>query len=495
MEQFAYSFLITMLHSIWQMALLLLVYFIATNILSKWQPLAKRNLLLVMLATQLLLSIISFYFIYTTPFFDYRYAILQLLQSFGSSQTFIQQYSSWIFAAYTFVLAYKIAAIFAGWLRFKKMHSEAGFIKASAEIRNFTLQSSYRFGIKQKVQIWYSHQVKSPIVFGFFKPIILLPVAMVNSLSVCQTEALIIHELTHIKYKDYLYNWMLISMEAVYFFNPFVKIAIGFIKIEREKNCDVQVLQFNYSSIGYAEALLLIAKNQLQPIRVPVAAVNKSNELLNRIRFFSATENFKNQHNGKAIPFIAAILFAILSVNIFFAGLSITKPGISKSTTIKLKANYIANLSELKEWNKPVYNNTFAEIASSVDDAAVSEKEVAMVEKNIAAIKASNARAKQSVLLQKQSEEEFNEPPFDTNPLASTISFAATEPVNSKEFVITEQNSNGTSTTRIIRVTQTQNGEWKTEPIMMVTEQILNDSLRNIIQKDSNIIHLLPAVQ
>ena len=89
MEQFAYSFAITMMHSIWQMALLLLMYYIATALFSKWPPLAKRNLLLFVLGAQLLSSIASFYFVYSQPFSGYRENIQELLQVFSSSQSWL----------------------------------------------------------------------------------------------------------------------------------------------------------------------------------------------------------------------------------------------------------------------------------------------------------------------------------------------------------------------------------------------------------------------
>lgn len=494
MEQFAYSFIVTMLHSIWQMALLLLLYYAATNLPGKWHPLAKRNLMLILLGTQLLLSVSSFYLVYSAPFFDYRESVQQILQTLGSSQHWMQAYSTWIFSAYAVALLYKIAATMMNWARFRKIYG-GELIKASADIRSFTSEHAFQFGIKRKVQIWYSNHIQSPIVFGFLKPMILLPVAMINRLSVCQTEALIIHELTHIKYKDYLYNWMLLTAEAIYFFNPFVKIAVRHIKKEREKNCDLQVLQFSYSPVGYAEALLMIARQQVQAVQVPVAAVAKSNELFNRIRYFSAANNNKDYHHSRSIPFVTIMLMGLMAINIFFAGLHISKTP-EKYTTIKLNPSIIPTAAVTKELGPTIYTEAIEDVAAADLLNAMAMKKSALAQKASAEKEAITAKATAPALAQQQAEEEEN---YDLeagiHPLATAVALPADAPLQVKDIMVNEESSNGTSTTRVYRFTQSVNGEWTVVPLIMVTEQTLTDSLKNIIRKDSSIIQIIPTIQ
>ena len=330
MEQFAYSFAITMMHSIWQMALLLLMYYIATALFSKWPPLAKRNLLLFVLGAQLLSSIASFYFVYSQPFSGYRENIQELLQVFSSSQSWLQEYASYIFAGYLLIVSWKISHSCIGWFTFSK-RSNRNLVKASVDIRLFTKSKAYHFGISKKVQVWYSDHIHSPITYGFLKPVILLPVALVNQLNIQQTESLIVHELTHIKNNDYLFNWLLLLTEALFFFNPFVKIAGQNIRREREKNCDLQVLHFNYPAIPYAETLLYIAQQQqFNYTTLPVAAVNKRTDLLDRIRYFSDDNNISNQQTRY---FSVATLFVwgFVIVNLLVAGLFIKDPAAAKN--------------------------------------------------------------------------------------------------------------------------------------------------------------------
>src|SRR5688500_18813449 len=110
MEQFAYSFAITLVHSLWQMSLLLLLYGIITTVIKNLSPLAKRNLLFLLLGAQTLCSIISFYIVSSEPFSDFRENIQEVLSSFTVSQTWLRDYANPILWAYTFVVMGKIGA-------------------------------------------------------------------------------------------------------------------------------------------------------------------------------------------------------------------------------------------------------------------------------------------------------------------------------------------------------------------------------------------------
>ena len=65
MEKFAFDFLITMIHSVWQTAILLLLYFMVTPGLKPDSPLVKRNLLFWLMLVQLMLSVTTFFLLHT----------------------------------------------------------------------------------------------------------------------------------------------------------------------------------------------------------------------------------------------------------------------------------------------------------------------------------------------------------------------------------------------------------------------------------------------
>src|SRR6195952_4758940 len=99
--------------------------------------------------------------------------------------------------------------------------STKGLQKSPVDIRIFATQTAYHLGIKRKIQVWLSEHVDVPSVTGFLKPMILLPVAMVNNLSTEQINAILLHELAHIKRNDFIINLLQSFVLLVLFFNPF----------------------------------------------------------------------------------------------------------------------------------------------------------------------------------------------------------------------------------------------------------------------------------
>jgi hypothetical protein len=119
-------------------------------------------------------------------------------------------------------------------------------------------------GIRASVGIYLSSLVDVPVTLGFLKPVILLPVVMVTHLRTEQIEAILVHELAHIRRKDYLLNLVVSVMELLFFFNPFTRMLIGRLKKEREHCCDDQVLEFRYDPHAYVSALLSLARQHGQ---------------------------------------------------------------------------------------------------------------------------------------------------------------------------------------------------------------------------------------
>jgi bla regulator protein BlaR1 len=163
------------------------------------------------------------------------------------------------------------------------------FIKAPFDLRHFTKNIALHVGIKRTVKVWLSEHIDVPSVIGFIKPVILLPAAIVNHLTTDQLEAVLLHELAHIKRNDYFINLLQTVIEIVLFFNPFVKLLGNCIKKERENCCDDWVVNYQYNKHEYANALLILEERRKQQLMLAMAATNKKEFLLQRIkRLFNA---------------------------------------------------------------------------------------------------------------------------------------------------------------------------------------------------------------
>ncbi len=176
----------------------------------------------------------------------------------------------------------------------------SGLEKIDVEFRLFVEKLSHQLGIKRLVSVFLSHHVKSPLTVGFLKPMILIPFASLNNLSCEQVEAVLLHELAHIKRSDYLINLILSVIEVVLFFNPFMQLISRHIKRERENSCDDWVLQFEYNASTYAKALLVLATfNKCRRNFLTMNAVDQKHSLLIRVKRMiekkDRTFNYRNQ--------------------------------------------------------------------------------------------------------------------------------------------------------------------------------------------------------
>src|SRR5260221_11400424 len=87
---------------------------------------------------------------------------------------------------------------------------------------------------------------------------------MAGNLTPEQVEAILVHELAHIRRKDFLLNLGVTMLEGLFFFNPFTRWLIADLKKEREFCCDDLVLQFRYDPHTYVSALLAVARQASQ---------------------------------------------------------------------------------------------------------------------------------------------------------------------------------------------------------------------------------------
>jgi hypothetical protein len=98
--------------------------------------------------------------------------------------------------------------------------------------------------------------VKVPLVTGFFKPILLVPFGLLTSLPEDQVEAMLLHELAHIRRKDYGINLLQAFAETIFFFNPGVLWLSSLMKEEREHCCDDIAIAATDDKICFVEALV-----------------------------------------------------------------------------------------------------------------------------------------------------------------------------------------------------------------------------------------------
>jgi bla regulator protein blaR1 len=109
--------------------------------------------------------------------------------------------------------------------------------------------------ISRPVKLLESALVKVPMMIGYIKPVILLPLGTIAGLPPEQVEAILAHELAHIYRKDYLVNIFQCIIEIIFFYHPGIWWISSRIREEREHCCDDLALSICGNSLTFAKAL------------------------------------------------------------------------------------------------------------------------------------------------------------------------------------------------------------------------------------------------
>lgn len=147
--------------------------------------------------------------------------------------------------------------------------------------------------INRAVSILQSAMVKVPVVIGFFKPVILIPVSAFTGLPPRQLEIIIMHELAHIIRKDYLINILQSLVEIIFFFHPAVWWMSKIIRTEREHCCDDIAMEKTGDSLNYAKALANIQEQFLLKENLAMALSGGTNNQFKRIKRLLNQPNMK----------------------------------------------------------------------------------------------------------------------------------------------------------------------------------------------------------
>lgn len=266
------------------------------------------------------------------------------------------------------------------------------------QINKLLEECKTRININSNVAIIINKHNKAPYLLGLFKPKIIISSQIMDKFSLEEVRYIFLHELSHLKKKDILINWIIILVQAVHWFNPVIWYALHKMKQDCEISCDETVLNSinTKEAINYGQTILNLAKTFSSSNLTPgvTAIVNKS-ETRRRIIMIS---NF----NKKSKKWTAAAIMLTLVVG----GVSLTAPNESVKAYLGLnnqKESTISNgntgektevLTSDKE--KSILDNFDNLINKNASTAEVSK----FVEDNISKVSKENA----SILLYKLEE-------------------------------------------------------------------------------------------
>ncbi len=142
----------------------------------------------------------------------------------------------------------------------------------------------YRLKIQKPIRLLESMIAKVPMVIGYVKPVILLPVGTLNGMPAEQVEVILIHELAHIYRNDYLINILQSIVETIFFYHPVVWWISSIVREEREKNCDDITIGICSDTFTYAKALTNLQEVKMKNPKFALSLFGKKKNLLERIK-------------------------------------------------------------------------------------------------------------------------------------------------------------------------------------------------------------------
>lgn len=149
-----------------------------------------------------------------------------------------------------------------------------------------------RIGLRKVPVVAYCERISVPVVVGTLRPIILVPFVLISGLSPGQLEAILAHELAHLRRYDPLANLAQRIVESILFFHPAVWYVSRRVDIERENATDDLVLAAGWPGVHYADALVRMAelsvalrrdRNATAPAAALAASGGSPQEFRNRI--------------------------------------------------------------------------------------------------------------------------------------------------------------------------------------------------------------------
>jgi beta-lactamase regulating signal transducer with metallopeptidase domain/Tol biopolymer transport system component len=171
-------------------------------------------------------------------------------------------------------------------------------------------------GIRTILGVVATDKVKSPSLFGFIRPRLLLPAGMIGALSPEDLRYVFLHELAHLKRHDIWLGWLMSILQVLHWFNPLVWLAFYHMRADRELACDALVLSRTESSrakdYGRTIVSLLERFSCSQPLPAVAGILETKAQLKRRIKMIAQFK--RNSYRWSALAVILIIILGSVSL-------------------------------------------------------------------------------------------------------------------------------------------------------------------------------------
>lgn len=246
--------------------------------------------------------------VYPTAIAPEHWDTTSLIQTVAAT---LEQYMPWLLLAWAVGFVVCAFRLTTGLIHTMKIQSSATVI--NGQWHSFVADTARKLGISRSITLAESPLISAPMVIGYLKPIVLVPVGMFTGLSTDQLETVFMHELAHIRRHDYLINLLQAAVETIFFFNPFVRALSNVVRAERECCCDDIVVRYHGGARVYAHALAQLAEARIASTGFALCLAGDKNQLLHRIKRMLETR-YRPDKRRVVVP-VVLLLGALMCIS------------------------------------------------------------------------------------------------------------------------------------------------------------------------------------
>lgn len=325
----------TLLHAIWQISLVAIVLYLLLN--AHWLKSASGRYLALASSVFIIAFVAGITFVYyyslqapADPKLSTAGTDQIANASISSSTPLLMLWVQWLSKNMNYFTMAWIAGFIVYLLKFLGGLIYIGYLRNSATemtdplvLQRFRQLSSQ--AAKRPIRLYLSEKILSPLTFGIYRTSIVLPLAIINQLSIEDTEIILAHEIAHIIRHDFLVNLFVSLVKTVFYYHPAIWWLTRQLEMEREKATDQLACGLcSIDALQYAKTLLktqelrqqndTISSYSRYAQTVPIPLWRSKKQLLIRVEHLLGRQNTKNQWIPKLITFfLFAGIFSLLS--------------------------------------------------------------------------------------------------------------------------------------------------------------------------------------
>ncbi|MEA5257285.1 M56 family metallopeptidase [Arcicella aquatica] len=323
----------TLLHSVWQLIIIAIVLKVAL-LISKKSATKRYWLSFAGLFSQLLATVATFLMVFeeNTVYLSTKsnFTFDKLTQTnITNASTLSSSPNLW--NDFQLLLSNNLNLLVSAWLIgtvFLSVRLMGGYIyteqlrwKHTKSVHGDTLnifnELLKKINIGKGINLLESSLATTPMTIGFLQPVILLPIGLLTGLSNKEIEAILAHELAHIKRHDYLINIVQSIVEILFFFHPVTWWISAKIREERENCCDDLAIELCGNNIHLVKALTKVEIFQQQTnLTLAMGFAGKKQTLLGRVQRILGVKKVKSVNYAGIIVMSLFALTTLVFVNL-----------------------------------------------------------------------------------------------------------------------------------------------------------------------------------